>query len=505
MSPNVPRRASYSPLLSLTSQQSLEPLIVVQESTCIDEEDETEEATSPNGETPDRDCLLNPGLLYPYREIRKRSLPTPHCTTGITASQVRRLSDQAGTTGTGAKEAAFLATLTQAPAPASGGRRHSVITISPAPPLLYGRNRRESIAAFPQSTQFRRDSNTSIARSPSGSITGSNFNLHRDIMDDIAEIKTPRKVRMKMWQTEDKEKVCEFQSVEGGGPASRYHQAIPGNSRDVPGPSRRYSDVSGIQAITQQQQAQSQATQRRRASEAPSNRVSTPPLPSSEIVISNTDLKTILSNLTSSAQEISNKMDNMAPVATAGGSKPSTLDQKRTLLKGSRSNSFDISMLPDGKKVEKEKSSWFQRRHLPMSNKTSASSTDVVVTITDEKPRTSILKHTKTIDKSSGVAEVLKKPSILKDKSVDKKDTPKHKVAWNKACNSMVDAHLLGSVIEGFLNKKTTETANTSGGGTGGAASGGESKGKKEETSKESKEETTSSSLVSTLKDLFVK
>lgn len=81
-----------------------------------------------------------------------------------------------------------------------------------------------------------------------------------------------------------------------------------------------------------------------------------------------------------------------------------------------------------GKKVEKEKSSWFQRRHLPMSNKTSASSTDVVVTITDEKPRTSILKHTKTIDKSSGVAEVLKKPSILKDKSVDKKDTPKHKV-----------------------------------------------------------------------------
>lgn len=79
-----------------------------------------------------------------------------------------------------------------------------------------------------------------------------------------------------------------------------------------------------------------------------SPQVSTPPLPSSEIVISNTDLKTILSNLTSSAQEISNKMDNMAPVATAGGSKPSTLDQKRTLLKGSRSNSFDISMLPDG-------------------------------------------------------------------------------------------------------------------------------------------------------------
>lgn len=86
--PNVMRRASYSPLMTLTSQQSLEPMIVVQESTCIDEEDETEEAASPTGTNPDADSLLNPGLLYPYRDIRKRSLPTPQCTTGITASQV---------------------------------------------------------------------------------------------------------------------------------------------------------------------------------------------------------------------------------------------------------------------------------------------------------------------------------------------------------------------------------------------------------------------------------
>ncbi|KAI5703601.1 hypothetical protein M8J75_013802 [Diaphorina citri] len=507
INPNVLRRASYSPLMSLTSQQSLEPMIVVQESTCIDEEDETEEAQSPTVNK-DSDALLNPGLLYPYRDIRKRSLPTPQCTSGITASQVRRLSDQAGTTGTGAKEAAFLATLTQAPVPASGGRRHSVITISPAPPLFYGRNRRESIAAFPQSSQFRRDSNSSIARSPSGSITGSNFTLHRDIMDDIAEIKTPRKVRMKMWQTEDKEKVCEFQSMEGGGPSSRYHQAVPGIPRDVPGPSRRYSDISGIQAISKQQQSQSQPPQRRRASEAPSNtrRVSTPPLPSSEIVISNTELKSILSNLTSSAQEISNKMDN---IAAAGSKLTTALDQKRNLLKGSRSNSFDISMLPDGKKVEKEKSSnWFTRRHLPMSNKTSTSDNQVVVTMTDEKPRTSILKSSKTIDKTITAltgGETGKKPaSILKsEKSVDKKDTPKHKVAWNKACGSMVDAHLLGSVIEGFLNKKTTET--TSGGASG---TGGEVKTKSSKSDPEAatgKEETASSSLVSTLKDLFVK
>lgn len=67
----------------------------------------------------------------------------------------------------------------------------------------------------------------------------------------------------------------------------------------------------------------------------------------------------------------------------------------------------------------------------------------------------------------------------------------------------MVDAHLLGSVIEGFLNKKTTET--TSGGASG---TGGEVKTKSSKSDPEAatgKEETASSSLVSTLKDLFVK
>ncbi|XP_026688141.1 uncharacterized protein LOC113472554, partial [Diaphorina citri] len=217
---------------------------------------------------------------------------------------VRRLSDQAGTTGTGAKEAAFLATLTQAPVPASGGRRHSVITISPAPPLFYGRNRRESIAAFPQSSR---------------------------------KLKHPQSWR-----------AVQCLMADGGSLFVRVQGVTC--LKDVPGPSRRYSDISGIQAISKQQQSQSQPPQRRRASEAPSNtrRVSTPPLPSSEIVISNTELKSILSNLTSSAQEISNKMDN---IAAAGSKLTTALDQKRNLLKGSRSNSFDISMLPDGKLV----------------------------------------------------------------------------------------------------------------------------------------------------------
>jgi len=126
--------------------------------------------------------------------------------------QVRRLSDQ-GAAGAAAREQAFLATLTKAPGPYTPGRRHSVITISKAPMPLFGRNRRESIAAFPSKGPRvnRRDSAGGATPSP----TGSQFNLQLDIMDDIADIKAARKVRMKMWQTEDKEKMCELQSMDG--------------------------------------------------------------------------------------------------------------------------------------------------------------------------------------------------------------------------------------------------------------------------------------------------
>ncbi|XP_026682201.1 uncharacterized protein LOC103513110 [Diaphorina citri] len=465
INPNVLRRASYSPLMSLTSQQSLEPMIVVQESTCIDEEDETEEAQSPTVNK-DSDALLNPGLLYPYRDIRKRSLPTPQCTSGITASQYEKRKKRPPKSG-----------------PAVSVPRYTEAVPSHTP--VYVRHNCQS--------EFRRDSNSSIARSPSGSITGSNFTLHRDIMDDIAEIKTPRKVRMKMWQTEDKEKVCEFQSMEGGGPSSRYHQAVPGIPRDVPGPSRRYSDISGIQAISKQQQSQSQPPQRRRASEAPSNTRRT-----QEFLL-----------------HINPSLCLVKPICLHGvGLRVSELDVTKFTPDPNFSQPSKIKAISrniSGKKVEKEKSSnWFTRRHLPMSNKTSTSDNQVVVTMTDEKPRTSILKSSKTIDKTITAltgGETGKKPaSILKsEKSVDKKDTPKHKVkvAWNKACGSMVDAHLLGSVIEGFLNKKTTET--TSGGASG---TGGEVKTKSSKSDPEAatgKEETASSSLVSTLKDLFVK
>lgn len=68
---------------------SQEPLIVVEETGGLEEEEEDEEAAEP--QTPRSGCdspHLNPFLLSPYRDMRKRSLPTPLCTTGITASQV---------------------------------------------------------------------------------------------------------------------------------------------------------------------------------------------------------------------------------------------------------------------------------------------------------------------------------------------------------------------------------------------------------------------------------
>ncbi|XP_046393729.1 lysine-specific demethylase 6B-like [Ischnura elegans] len=178
---------------------SQEPLIVVEEAEGIEEEEddgggdnslderfEDEESPPPT-----------PGLLCPdIRDRRKRSLPTPSCASGITASQVRRLSER-GTAHT-RRDAAFLATLTSAPAP---GRRHSV-TISRVPPLPVFRPRRESLAGCAPASR------------PIDPVTS--FQLQLDIMDDIAEVKA-RKVRLKVKKTPSKERVCEVQHLDSQG------------------------------------------------------------------------------------------------------------------------------------------------------------------------------------------------------------------------------------------------------------------------------------------------
>lgn len=105
------RRASYTPAFKVSVD---EPLIVVDESEELDNTPTSpksiEDAADDDKESPD-----NPYLLSPWRDprdTRKHSLPNLQCTDGITASQVRRLSD-GGENAPSVNEVAFLAQLSQ--------------------------------------------------------------------------------------------------------------------------------------------------------------------------------------------------------------------------------------------------------------------------------------------------------------------------------------------------------------------------------------------------------
>ena len=381
---------------------------------------------------------------------------------------MRRLSEQGGEGGKGPSpmEAAFLATLSQAPAPSPGGRRHSVVTISRAPPssILFGRDRRESIAAFGSRLppRFPRKDSTP-------SLSGSSFNLQLDIMDDIAEIKAARKVKLKMWQTENEEKVCE---VSEGGSVARYHQKE----------TRRFSDVTGIASLKEQSMS------RRRASEVPP--ASGQPTGQTGIVCSNNDLITIMSSLTSSAQEINSPPPQPVALVVEPPKPVSAIEEKRNLLKNNRSNSFDVSLLPDNKTLDVNQKggpgNWFLRRHLPMANKKSNEKND--------SPTPTV----KPLDRKSG--------SLKTTAEQEKEKRNKDKVVWDKPSGSVVDPQVIGSAIEVFLTQRTSETPTQS------ATQSTESLKKNQKSSwfsgepKESDEEVTcDNSICSTLKDLFVK
>lgn len=169
------RRASFTPAFKLSVD---EPLIVVDET---EENDNTISNKSSSDNEDDKDSPDNPYLLSPWRDprdTRKHSLPNIQCTEGIKASQVRRLSD-GGDNIPNAQEAAFLAQLSQAST--SSGRRHSIVTISRVPPILFGRNRRESFAAFASGECSEIASNFAKHR-------GSVHNLQLDIMDGIVQV-----------------------------------------------------------------------------------------------------------------------------------------------------------------------------------------------------------------------------------------------------------------------------------------------------------------------------
>lgn len=431
---------------------------------------------------------------------------------------MRRLSDRGGE-GPSPREAAFLATLSQAPGPSPGGRRHSVVTISKVPTTIFGRSRRESIAAYPAGGApsrilgSRRESVGAVGP-PSTEHRGSIHNLQLDIMDDIV---TARKVRMKMWNTSN-EKVCEVQPLDEAGVSAgvstpqRYTQAAN---------MRRFSDFVGTQLTA------IPSSIKRRASEFPvpatiisgakddlsigkdPSRLGASAAGTSGIVCSNTDLICILSsNLTSSATEINQIPDE--PLNKT----PLTLEQRRNRLKSKRSNSFDVSILHGTNIIDQQtnaqnkQANWFVKRHQPMSTK----------------------KENKTEIKTTVTFMTDKQPTVEKPK--DRKASTKNgkesnKVVWDGRSGSLVDAEALGSAIEVFLRRggtpesssgsicsstspskgaipkttqhgtKTTNVKTKTAGSTSGWYS-----------NKDNEEENTEScdtSLCSTLKDLFVK
>ncbi|XP_070853975.1 uncharacterized protein [Drosophila suzukii] len=195
------RRSSFTPVFNLSTQ---EPLIVVEESHTAEDGDDLEGAAGgcdpnasgtrrSNSDDSEPDSPVNPYLLCPFPDMqqrRKHSLPSLQITEGITASQVRRLSEVGGETGgLSPKEVEFLATLSQKANPSAGGRRHSVVTISAVPPTLFGRNRRESISGVSFSGSRR---GSVIAGPPLTDHRGSVHNLQLDIMDGIVQQRKTR-------------------------------------------------------------------------------------------------------------------------------------------------------------------------------------------------------------------------------------------------------------------------------------------------------------------------
>ncbi|KAF4532519.1 hypothetical protein B566_EDAN007635 [Ephemera danica] len=413
------RRSSYTPLPP-------EPLIVVEEAEgSEDEHDERTEqqqyeadeasrmdvagAVQPsyNYSLDEEDPPDVSALLCPWRDprdLRKRSLPTPSCTSGITASQVRRLSERSAAT---ARESAFLATLTSAPAP---GRRHSV-TISRVPPTIYPgcRGRRESIAALPSG---RRDS------------AAANFNLHLDIMDDIAEIKGARKAKIKLYKSSSKEQICEL--TDGDSAPVCYHSQQSGSGLRAPhNEGRRHSDSAGLASLIPPA-----VPPRRKASEQFST----------GIVCTDNDLVKLLS-LSTSSQEVNIppppqfKSDPSPPVPVPVHAPPSPppppppIVEEKKVNSNSRSSSLDTAAVVATTQLKKA-ACWF--------SKMSGGSNDEVEEIALE-----------TIHSESAQAENTA-PSV---NVITQPPAGESKVLWDKPTGSIVDAHLLGSAIEVYLRR----------------------------------------------------
>lgn len=328
---------------------------------------------------------------------------------------------------------------------------------------------------------------------------GSIHNLQLDIMDDIVQA---RKARMKLWNTSS-EKVCEVQTVDEAGGTSatpmrytnrRYSDFVGSALTPIPATNRRASEfvIPGTSAASATAAA---------ASVTPSSSKSPGFFKKTGIVVTNTDLMSIISSLASSATEI-NKVDDASPAkcrpsTSAGVGSSLTPDSAAAgITRSNRSNSFDVSILHNAKQMMASGTSvadknaaalsgWFEKRHQPMARKKSLRNT-ANVTVSFSK-------------------EVLDR---FKDKEEKAKETkkPKSKLRWDSR-GPFVDPHVIGNAIEGFLRKSTrSKKASTSKASSSTSASSSSSSsfwfGKGDE---DDSNDTCDSSFCSTLKDLFVK
>lgn len=402
----------------------------------------------------------------------------------------------------------------------------------------------------------------SLTGPPSTDVRGSIHNLQLDIMDDIVQA---RKARMKLWNTSN-EKVCEVHTLdenEAKGSPMRYTN-------------RRYSDFVGASPLSTIQS-------HRRASEMPSlvspsvSKSTTSSMASfgrklkAGIVCTNTDLLGLLSTLTSSATEINEyeeiptptttlitedtlrvpSASSTAPRSPVPGRSPSVgaipkvvttreaspeppqqprrqTQRRKSHSRTSRSNSFDGSVLNNAKQLltaadEKTAvlSGWFTKRHQPMAKKKAQSSTSSVLGFSKDAlidkfkdgrdkvdPRRKSMSARGGGGGSGGGGEGRDSGSGA------------GKLKWDTK-SPVVDAHVIGNAIEGFLRRSSTASSKSGAtataketsrlrksekgaGSSNGAGSSSRSVwfGKGDE---DDSKDTCDSSLCSTLKDLFVK
>jgi hypothetical protein len=246
----------------------------------------------------------------------------------------------------------------------------------------------------------------------------------------------------------------------------------------------------------------------------------------------------ILSSLASSAQEINKDREEETPTRIPSSTKeePSqepqknnsssaSAEQKRSLLKNLRSNSFDVSMLLGAGVKQKQEAgrcsiagpaSWFVKRHRPKKSDSTKGQSSVLVSLSQNKPSVCVVQSSGNSSTSSSELGQ-QKTSPSKSSS-----PPEQKVIWDEKSGSVVDAQVLGSAIEVFLARRgsgndsggtspqsskaspTKSNDKTSSGSPGPGTSSWFS-GNKDGEDEAGASDTCDTSLCSTLKDLFVK